>query len=356
MFIKRVLAALVVVLCFGTAAQEGVLVNNHERAEQLRSEGQWQPLLDHLQRWQDEGDNDPQIFRWRAEALQQTGRTEEAITALKEWLKETPEDQRVQYADILGRLGDLYAENDNVDAALTSYRRANAIRENALTHLQLARLFTTLPGQEAEADKEWRKTLAYGEHINEAGLWREFAEFHSAQDNAAETYKAFEHVARLVPDDLTAWQRLFLLADKLDKKAAQKLIVSRLTRIDSRNPLANAYLGQDAAKRGDKQMARYYFDIAVSAPEEGAFMKWRAIALFGLAQSTASRKGAFQLYRSALLADPALFDAWESAIILLRRMRRTREAKTYTERFLAVKRQLAENKNRPIPDALLAGI
>ncbi len=428
MLLRRLaIGVLAAALCFGAAAQQaqnGELVNNHEIALRLQAEKKWDELLRHLEMWEEEGGQDPIIFRMRTEALRETGDLAGAIETMRDLQKETPESQRARHAEILRALGELQTEEGDFESAEKSFRRALAISEVALTWRQLAELLTAayltsklvdevvedevvriLPpgvstgvaqeavkeaideirsekglsvGRSEDAEIAWRKTLSYGQYINDAELWGTYAFFRLTLDDSEKAYKALEHVVRLTPGDAVAWRLLFVLADELGKKKAQRVIVARLERIDANDPFANVYLGMDAQKRGDRRMANYHYDIAVQeTPDDGhlfdkwqeqlpptvhklivsdgqSFAKWRALAFFGLARNAEGREKALENYRNALLADPTLFTAWESAIVTLRRMRRFKDARIYSEKFVTVKQYVAEG--RSVPDNLLTGI
>lgn len=357
MLMRRLASAvLAAALCFGAAAQEsGQLANNHDIALQLQADKKWGELLTHLDKWESEGGLDPIIFSMRTEAREKTGDVTGAIETMRELQKGTPESQTARHADILRELGRLQTEEGDLDAAEKSYRRSIAISETAIAWRELANLLAQKdPIEEEFADEAWRKTLAYGQYINEPDLWKEYAKFRATLDDAEQTYKAFEHVVRLEPDDVEAWHHLFALADELDKEAAQKVIVSRLSRINIKDPLANAYLGMKAQDDGNERLADYHYEVVVNAPEDAFIDKWRARAFLGLAQTAKKRGHALAFYRQALMNDPTLFSAWERAIITLRRMRRQREARIYSEKFFEVRQLLAEGSD--LPEDILADL
>lgn len=346
---------LALVLCFGAAAQEAEqLANNHDIALQLKADGRWDDLLRHLDLWESEGGQDLVIHELRTEAMRESGNITGAIESMKELQKETPQTQRARHAEILRELGQLQEEQGNLAEAEKSYRRSLAINEVALTWLNIAQLLVKKdPINEEAADAAWRKTLSYGQYLNEPDLWMTYAEFRDMLDDQEQSYKAFEHVVRLAPDDVHAWQRLFALADDLDKEAVQKIIVSRLTRINLTDPFANAYLGREAHLAGDKRLANHHYNIAVQS-DDASFAKWRAISFWGLAQNAATRGEAVEYYREAVIADPTLFSAWENVITTLRRMRRFPEARVYSDKFFRVRRYLAEGED--LPEDILDGI
>ena len=58
---------------------------------------------------------------------------------------------------------------------------------------------------------------------------------------------AYEHVLRLQPGDIVVWERLFFLAEDLNKKEKTKeFIIGKILAIDKNNPLVQAHLGQKA--------------------------------------------------------------------------------------------------------------
>ena len=356
MLARFTLAALACALCFGAGAQQGVIASDQQVAVELSQQQQWHQLLGHLQQWEPRAEIDQKrfIFRMRADALETLGDFPGAVKALKQLQNHTPADKEASHLDIFRRLGALYAQTREAGKAELALRKALALRENAETWRKLAEVLmwsTETPEEKGKAAAALRKTLSYGEYVNDAEMWRAFANLQKELGNKEETFEALEHVVRLAPGEKESWERLFVLADELGKKPeVQKLIVSRLSRIDPANPLSNAYLGRDAAKRGDKRMAGHYFKAAVNAGDDYS-PKWKAVAYLGLAKIARDNDTALQNYRSALLADPSLLDAWENSIVILRGQGRTREASAYMDKFQMVKQRITENK-QITPDLL----
>ena len=90
-----------------------------------------------------------------------------------------------------------------------------------------------------------KKTLSFGEYVNDAELWRKYAGLLDELERDENVYNAYEHVLRLQPGDIVVWERLFFLAEDLNKKEKTKeFIIGKILAIDKNNPLVQAHLGQ----------------------------------------------------------------------------------------------------------------
>ncbi len=354
-------AAAFVVVGGAGAQQGGVIESDAEIAARLAEGEKWRELLLHLKEWEFRNGDVPEIFRLRGMASGAMGDTAAAAKAYARLQELTPASQKSKHLELFLAMGDLHAQTREFGEAELDYRRALAIQESPLTWRKLTDVMLAAaktPQEKAKAGAALRKTLTLGEYVNDAGLWRVFAKLQEELGNDAETYAALNHVVRLSPAELAAWERLFALADTLGKSEKRKgLIVSRLLRINGGNPTANAYRGLEAERRGDKRMAKFYYGRAVAeGGRSGAAApkKWRGIAFLGLANGATDNGEALAHYRLALLADPSLLSAWERAVVILRGMGRNAEASTYLDLMQKVQRRLEEDKS--VPPELLAGI
>ena len=275
--------------------------------------------LQHSESWTKREPRKEKAWYYRGLALQAVNNLPEAIKAFTEaWNLSSEKDNDF----FLLAIGDMRVQLKNWAAAETAYRLALQINNNsAHTWKKLADVLTTdkqRSSKKATAEA-LKKTLSFGEYVNDAELWRKYAGLLDELERDENVYNAYEHVLRLQPGDIVVWERLFFLAEDLNKKEKTKeFIIGKILAIDKNNPLVQAHLGQKALNDDRIKIAKIHFDNAVKGGKRHP--RPLALALTGLGDMLGAnrRQAALDKYKSAVHADPTYFEAWERIIIFLR--------------------------------------
>lgn len=357
----KVMLSVAAALSFGAHAQapadnvreeleSGLIATPHQRAEYYLKNKEWDNLLNQSLRWTRDFPGESTGWDYLGRAKQAKGDNTGAADAYRRaWALSDRKNFR-----IIESIGDLYVGEQAWEQAVESYEVAVELRPRRAVLWEKLSAATFLaqgePGWERKAAKVLKKTLTFGQYVNDYDLWRRYAVLQDVlEDNEEEQYRGYWHSVRLKPDDIASWERLYELEKARGNEKESLEIIERLSRLDRTNAVANLHYGLIAAKAGRRQKADEYLNHALKDSRLSASRRSQIHMTLGdLRQRPAD---ALKYYRSAIEADPTNTLAWEQAIVMLRSSNERARAQAAYEEFVIVEGKLERNLPVTVGDA-----
>ena len=321
--------------------ETGLIATPKQRAEIFARDKQWEKLGAHARKWTREFPGESEAWRYLGRAHSEQGDAQAAANAFsRAWDLSDKKDFR-----IIEAVGDSYAGIKEWERAEDAYRAALKLREGrAALWAKLADMLTLRrgPGWRQNAAAALKKTLSFGQYINDYDRWRQYAEVLDAINAPPdEQYLAYRHAVRLKVRDIPAWERLYEIEEVRGNTENVEQIADNLLRLDRQNPIAHLHFGVRALEGGLRSRALEHLNIALQSDELPGPRRSRIYAALGDMHPNPAE--ALPFYRKAVGSDPSNFAAWEQAIIILRGLGQRKEAQEATEQLLSAERKLKKN-------------
>lgn len=329
--------------------ESGLIATPRQRAEHYLKHEEWDKLLAHATRWTRDFPGESTGWHYLGQAMQAKKNQKGAADAYKRaWALSDRKNYR-----IIESIADLYVSEKEWGKAVDSYKIAVELRPRraVLWEKLTASLFFRggEPGSwELEAAETLKKTLTFGQYVNNYKLWQRYAFLQDGLGtDEEEQYRGHWHVVRLNPDDIPSWERLYELEKARGNTEESVEIIERLSRLDKTNAVANLHYGIIAAKGGRKVKADEYLNYALQDDRLSSSRRSQIYMILGDLRSRPL--DALTYYRQAISAEPSNMTAWEQAIIMLRGSNQRKLAQASYEELILVEGKLS--RNLPVTEA-----
>ena len=359
LFIRMIALTLSAAMSSGVYAQDannvreelesGLIATPSQRAEHYLKNEEWDKLLAHATRWTRDFPGESTGWHYLGQAMQAKKNQKGAADAYnRAWALSDRKNYR-----IIESIADLYVGEKEWSKAVDAYKIAVKLRPRraVLWEKLTASLFFRAgePGSwEPEAAETLKKTLTFGQYVNSYELWQRYAFLQDGiGKDEEEQYRGHWHVVRLNPNDIPSWERLYELEKARGNVKESVEIIERLSRLDSKNAVANLHYGLIAAKGGRKVKADEYLNYALQDERLSPSRRSRIYMILG--DLRPAPLDALKYYRQAISAEPTNLLAWEQAIIMLRGSNQRRLAQASYEELSVVEGKLS--RNLPVTEA-----
>lgn len=202
-----------------------------------------------------------EITLMKVALLSDSRQYEEAITDLRSYLKERPNDEIGYYF-----LGKIYSITQQKEKAIQAFKRALSLKPNFSTVSRALGLQYEMAGQSKEAIEVYHQALVYGG--DDFHFRQKLANLYLMEENYTAALEHFRQLSIIASDNVQVLFRTALLHFKMKNyDEAEALFVKLLSDGDLAQDRLNFYLGALNEQRGELESSVDYFSKITESSE-----------------------------------------------------------------------------------------